>query len=123
MPVYNFMPRFAAAVESGEKKQTIRRTRKGAKVGSTAYLYTGQRTKSCRLLGKGTITDVEEIEISTDRAGVRYAMTLGGFITGKRLDIFARADGFNDGAEMVEWFRSMYGLPFEGYVHKWRLHE
>lgn len=44
MPAYNFQERFAGAVESGQKRQTIRKTDKGAQPGSKAYLYTGQRT-------------------------------------------------------------------------------
>lgn len=124
MPAYNFQPRFAPLVESGKKRQTIRKTAKGATRGATAYLYTGQRTTHCRKLGEGTITDVLPIEIGRHACSESYAS-----ITerdGKRthlvhegLDALARDDGFENGEEMVAWFAAQYGLPFAGYLHQW----
>lgn len=124
MPAYNFKPRFAVLVESGQKRQTIRQTAKGATRGATAYLYTGQRTAYCRKLGEGTITDVLPIEIGRHACSEPYAS-----ITehdGKRthlahehLDALARDDGFANGEEMAEWFADQYGLPFTGYLHQW----
>jgi hypothetical protein len=34
-------------------------------------------------------------------------------------DRFARADGFKDSDEMIEWFKAAYGLPFRGVVIYW----
>lgn len=51
----NFKQQFAEMVESGEKRQTIRRERKGHRQigkGDHLKLYTGLRTKQCRLLGE-----------------------------------------------------------------------
>ena len=39
------------------------------------------------------------------------------------LNEFARADGFSGWAEMKAWFSKQYGLPYSGYLHKWRLKE
>ena len=124
MPAYNFKKQFAALVESGQKRQTIRQTVRGAARGATAYLYTGQRTANCRKLGEGTITDVLPIEIGRHACSEPYAC-----ITerdGKRthlahehLDALARDDGFANGEEMAEWFADQYGLPFTGYLHQW----
>ena len=73
MPAYNFQARFAPLVESGQKRQTIRRTAKCAMPGATAYLYTGQRTEHCRKIGEGTITDVLRIEIGRHACSEPYA--------------------------------------------------
>jgi hypothetical protein len=44
MPALDFQARFAPLVESGEKRQTIRKRRKRPiGVGQTLYLWTGQR--------------------------------------------------------------------------------
>lgn len=125
MPAYNFKKEFASLVESGQKQQTIRQTSRGAKVGGTAYLYTGMRTKVCRKLGEGTIIEVLQIAITRTRTGSPYAYTIS---NGKRdhyamtgLDELARADGFASRSEMVSWFENQYGLPFNGYLHKWVL--
>ena len=37
------------------------------------------------------------------------------------VDLFARKDGFRDFSQMREWFKSRYGLPFEGVVIYWHL--
>ena len=130
MPAYNFMERFSPLVESGKKRQTIRRTSKGAKVGDTAYLYTGQRTKHCRKLGEGVITDVRAVTIGREKHGKAYAIIAmqrfpenewTRIATGATLNALARADGFANGDEMVAWFEDKYGLPFDGYLIQWEL--
>jgi len=121
MPAYNFKKQFAPVVESGQKRQTIRQTARGAHRGAIAYLYTGQRTSSCRKLGEGTITDVLPIEIGRHACGEPYAsITENGkpaHIVHSDLDALAIDDGFKTGEEMVEWFSAQYGLPFAGYLH------
>lgn len=123
MPAYNFHKQFAAAIESGEKCRTIRQSHKGARRGATAYLYTGQRTTSCRKLGEGTITDVLSIEIGRHACGEPYANIADGgkqtLIVHFELETFAIADGFQTAEEMVEWFAAQYGLPFHGFLHQW----
>lgn len=123
MPAYNFQKRFAPAVERGEKRQTIRRTMKGARPGAQAYLYTGQRTAYCRKLGEGMITGVLPIEIGRHGCGEPYAcITEQGkqaLIVHGDLDALARDDGFEAAEEMVEWFAAQYGLPFTGFLHQW----
>ena len=64
MPAYNFKKQFAAAVEDGTKRQTIRPKRKRPTVpGDTLYLNTGMRTKNCRRLREAVCLSVEPIEI------------------------------------------------------------
>ncbi len=125
MPAYNFKQQFAAAVESGHKRQTIRQTTKGASTGATAYLYTGQRTSSCRKLGEGIIASVLPIEIGRNTYDAPYVIfteTTGAtsLLIFRDLDRLAIADGFTTGEEMVDWFASQYGLPFTGYLHQWK---
>lgn len=124
MPAYNFKERFAPLVESGEKRQTIRQTAKGARPGMTAFLFTGQRTNRCRKIGEGRIIDVRPIEIGRHACSEPYASILEH--DGKRthlvhegLDALGRADGFANGEEMAEWFEDQYGLPFTGFLHEW----
>lgn len=122
MPAYNFKSRFAAMVESGKKRQTIRSTDRGAKPGQLAYLYTGMRTKSCRKLAVGTLTKLTQIEIGRNGCGEPYAVLVHDqFLAHKDIDLFARDDGFQSGEEMVSFFEEEYGLPFKGFLHVWVL--
>ena len=118
MPMLNFQARFADAVASGAKTQTIRATLR-AKVGDTLYLYTGARTKACRKLGEGVCTAVWRAVIQTGSVLVEYDGGL--FLTGCNLDPFAIADGFANFSEMREWFSKQHGLPFTGYLYTWEL--
>lgn len=128
MPAYNFQKQFAPLVESGQKPCTIRQTDKGAKVGDTAYLYTGQRTKQCRKLGEGTIVDVSPIKIWLTYLGfpiveVKYSNEQALLYVGYHADNFAKRDGFQSADEMVSWFDNQYGLPFNGFLHEWILNK
>jgi hypothetical protein len=127
MPSLNFQTRFAEDVRKGFKRQSIRAPRKDgrahAKVGDTLKLYTGQRTKDCRLLGEATVTRIAKVVVHE----------FGIFLDGAMLPIvliscwpwemthheFARLDGFADFAEMRDFFEELHGLPFEGVVIFW----
>lgn len=67
MPALNFEAQFADAVESGEKRQTVRTARKDgrphAKVGDKIRLYTGLGTPRCRLLAEATVTRTTAVRI------------------------------------------------------------
>ncbi len=114
MVAYNFQPRFASLVESGEKRQTIRPKGKRvhAKPGDTVQLYTGMRTKNCRKLGEAVCT------VSTYCAIRADGITLGSHPT-MDLDVFAQADGFKGFNDMKAWFRATHGLPFIGRLIQW----
>lgn len=118
MPAFNFQPTFADLVESGQKTQTIRKTLCG-KVGDPVYLYTGQRTKQCRKLGEGVVVDVAPVEI-VSRPVIRVLMSSLDVLY---MDSFARNDGFANAGEMFNWFSKQYGLPFEGWLYRWRLNK
>ena len=114
MVAYNFQPRFAEAVASGEKRQTIRREGKRihADRGDTVHLFTGMRTKNCRKLGEAVCTRSTYCAIRAD------GITTGDF-PAMDLDKFAKADGFDDFNDMKKWFRDTHGLPFIGRLIQW----
>lgn len=116
MVAYNFQARFADAVQSGVKRQTIRapRTTRHAKAGEPIQLYTGLRTKQTRKL----VTPDPVCELSTYCAIREDGITLGNHPV-VNIDDFARADGFKDFEDMKAWFREAHGLPFIGQLIKW----
>lgn len=118
MPALNFKAQFAPAIESGEKRQTIRAPRKDGrdpKPGDTLHLYTGMRTKACRKLGEYRCRSSTPVVI--DFNSVRLGRDC--FLLTKARENFARADGFMDWVAMRQWFESVHGLPFRGLVICW----
>jgi hypothetical protein len=65
MVAYSFNRRFVPAIESGMKSQTIRaHRRRHARPGEQLQLYTGMRTKSCRLIRSDVVCSrIDEISI------------------------------------------------------------
>lgn len=121
MPMFNFKTQFAGAVDSGEKRQTIRARRKiRPQSGQIAYLYTGARTKACRKLGEGTIWAVHNIMIGHKGCLINYNED-GEYPINEsyELDMFACEDGFTDWPAMRDWFQKTHGLPFTGDLIKW----
>lgn len=121
MPAINFQARFADAVKSGLKRQTIRPVRRGRpiKIGDLLRLYTGQRTKDCRFLGSGRCDGVARITM--DLAPKKKPVI---FIGSRQLPMetfesMAKSDGFKNWREMREWFSDRYGGKFEGVVIRW----
>lgn len=114
-PALNFQAQFADAVESGEKRQTIRAMRKDGrdpKVGDTLYLFTGMRTKACRKLGEARCTFTCDIRISAASVSTRPPCP-------GDVHSMARDDGFESFAGMRAWFNRTHGLPFEGKLYRW----
>lgn len=115
MPAYNFKPEFALLVESGVKRQTIRRVRKRpTDIGETLFLYEGMRTKNCRLLKKTICLRKESIVIENHDI----------YLNGRALKMseildLSWADGFETIGEFINFFKKQYGLPFEGEIIKW----
>lgn len=129
MVAYNFQARFAAAVENGTKRQTIRAPRKGRRAahhgidtwlgahaapGETLQLYTGMRTRACRLLRTATCHDVSDVLI--DENGRFWSFRPQEL---HDIDYVAKADGFTSAHEMLTWFREAHGLPFRGVMIRW----
>lgn len=116
MVAFNFQKQFAADVENGEKRQTIRAHRKDGrrpKIGDALQLYTGMRTKACRKLRDAACHDVCDIRIDENRVTVWSPQE---FLDPEAL---AKSDGFKSWAEMRDWFAKTHGLPFKGIMVRW----
>lgn len=129
MPGYNFKARFAPAVMSGVKLTTIRG--RPAKVGSVAYLFTGQRTKACKRLGQGEIVSCLPVRLGWTDGGTPRVQLSGKWLNAALIDELAQGEGFASSREMLSWFEATYGLPnltpdggadvYEGFLIQWAL--
>lgn len=112
MVAYNFQARFVRPIESGEKRQTIRRRgkRRHAEAGDKLQLYTGQRTKKCRkiLEEDPTCIAVQAVTIRVGAFDVAVAVD-GRWLTVEELDEFARYDGFADREDFHAFWLSFHG--------------
>lgn len=126
MPALNYTV-FIDKVESGEKRQTIRATRKHPiKVGQRLHHFTGMRSaKCCRLRAGHTdfCTRAEPIVMSITKRGT-FAVRVGK----RRMDwlqiyAIARADGFEGVDTMRSFFVRTHGLAagkkFHGQLIQW----
>lgn len=124
--LFNFKKEFAPRVESGEKRQTIRRTRKDnrrPRPDDIAKLYTGLRTRSVRLLRTERVVECMGVRMFYDDKVI--------IIDGRKLEVsdaheFAVADGFESISQMIGWFKhqgeiSLSGdsSEFEGFCTRW----
>ncbi len=111
MVAYNFQTRFADAVASGQKRQTIRAIRVNghAMPGDTLQLYTGLRQGTARKLIDPDPICVKSVPIKITQNGV----TVGGLPHDP--EAFARADGFESFDDMKKFFE----LPFTGRLIVW----
>lgn len=109
--VVMFQPRFARLVEAGEKWQTIRPKRKipvraGDRLSLREWTGLPYRSKQRQLRDE---TVCERVELFTlDVMRVRADR-----------DDFARADGFEDWPEMLNWFLCTHGYAFKGVTIYW----
>lgn len=116
MPAINFQKQFSIAVESGAKRQTIRKRRKRPfRAGDTLYLYTGMRTKYCKKLRTEICQSALDIDIAP--SGI---ILNGDELYGKAADDIAVMDGFQSFGEMLQWLEAHHGLPFRnGQLITW----
>lgn len=109
-------------IETGRKCQTIRAVgrRRHARGGEELQLYTGMRTRQCRLIGRATCVACEPIEITFNPGAVKVPST-GAWRGLPKLDWFAQEDGFDDWAGMVAFWLAHHGLePFTGLWITWK---
>lgn len=116
----NFLRQFAPAVERGEKRMTIRATRKDRKVpavGDTLRLYTGLRTRGARLLLETTASCVWRVRMDfTDR----YIVIDGTRLCQEAARLTAKLDGFDTVDAFLDYFRaSCMSDQFEGFAVHW----
>lgn len=119
-----FKPQFATLVDAGTKLQTVRPTPKripqaGDRISLRAWTGKPYRSKH-RVLREARIVAVRKVRFAGYffDGGPRDARG-----EGISLDAFAQADGFACWRELVKWFESTHGLPFEGIVIHWSNHK
>lgn len=114
-----FKPQFAALVESGEKRQTIRPTPKrmpmtGDKISLRAWTGKPYRSKQ-RVLREAIVSEVHPVRID------KVSFNLDGlWLSTDSENLLAKLDGFKDATEMRAWFAETHGLPFEGVLICWQ---
>ena len=126
MVAYNFQNQFADDVESGKKTQTIRKRGKKnpPSVGCRIQLYTGMRTKNCRLLCTPVCTSVEVIEIRSHFKHVLIGTPSGDSyqfnrLTDTTIEKLAKDDGFESAEAFFEYFKTGRGDYFSGFLIRW----
>lgn len=121
MVAYSFKARFAEPILAGTKGGTIRADRRRhARQGEEMQLYTGMRTKQCRLIARKTCLDIEQIWLWF---GMKPALRLGSlhFSNVQDLDEFATFDGFTNWMELEQFWRDVHESTwdFEGWHIRW----
>jgi hypothetical protein len=123
MTAYNFQKQFAALVESGVKRQTIRADngRRHVRPGEALQLYTG-RGPNCRKM-----VTPDPICLSVERCYI--GVSPDGYtqitVNGRRvndIEAFARADGFESFAAMESWFRKNHNRMYVSYDKELRFY-
>jgi len=122
--VFNFRKQFVPAVEAGVKLQTIRGYRKDGRVpqpGDELHLFTGMRTNTCRKLGIRQATSCLRVYMDFETPSERIVVIDGERLGILEADEFARADGFDNAKQMIEWFATTYKETdsFSGFCVRW----
>lgn len=104
------------------KRQTIRAKgkRRHARPGETLQLYTGMRTRQCKLIGLARCVSIQKVTIQIKKFSMWIEVD-GVPVKGGNIHAFARADGFGSGEEMLEfWHTNHKGVKrFDGFLIKW----
>lgn len=122
MTAYNFMDWIAPKVLDGSKLHTVRANgkRRHAKAGDLLQLYTGMRTKNCRLLKEVECVGAWPVHLP---CSAKYGPMIWS-INGRPMDTdtmfdFAVGDGFADVFDMTEWVLKTHGQDFHGTLIAW----
>lgn len=130
MVAYSFQKRFAEPILAGTKRQTIRADRRRhARPGEQLQLYTGMRTKHCRLILRATCESITPVRLRLHRAFGPMTFIVGDrLLSVDEMEEFAQADGF--GAEgygvldMTSFWFEQHGkgaekIDFRGVLIRW----
>lgn len=121
MVAYSFKTQFIEPIRAGRKCQTVRGERpRHARQGEALQLYTGMRTKHCRLIGTAICSSIQPIRIDL----VRQEVVIGAdapLDTLSALDAFAAADGFEDFRGLMEFWRVNHATvnQWQGLLIRW----
>lgn len=126
MVAYSFQPQFVDPIRSGRKRHTVRAIgkRRHARPGEALQLYTGMRTRSCRLQARAVCEKVAPIDIYfCDDAELDYLVIDDvQFRTPLHRNTFARDDGFKDWTELRAFWRKHHPKidAFDGVIIFWK---
>ena len=125
MVAYSFKAMFAPKILNGTKRQTIRADRKRhARPGEEMQLYTGMRTRQCRLIARATCENIQPIKIVFSSFGVSEKILINGeeIYSEPALDEFAKKDGFPRWLHMRAFWKAQHGdiNEFEGMLITWK---
>lgn len=125
MVAYSFKKRFIEPILAGIKDGTIRATgkRRHARDGDEMQLYTGMRTKQCKLIARAPCIGSWPINLwfaGFDR--VVIGARLVEIDRPRELDAFAVKDGFADWADMKGFWLDEHETvdQFSGVLARWR---
>lgn len=133
MVAYSFQARFAEPILAGTKGGTIRAARKPrtqpyarprpgghAVPGEDLQLYTGMRTKQCRLIARKQCLEVEPIRMDLSYPERIELLTSKIVLRALEARDFAIFDGFESLGAMAEFWREAHGdLYFDGWHVRW----
>jgi hypothetical protein len=105
MPALNFKSRFAPLIRKGKKPFTLRAFRKDnrdPKAGQTLFMFTGQRTKQCRRIGKRPCVFTCKVRLLYHWLAIDHPDGES-FMLWPHLEQFAQLDGFKSYAEFCEF--------------------
>lgn len=118
MVSFSFQPEFAPLIESGQKIGTIRRTKR-CNPGDKMHLYTGLRTKSCKLIGVKRCLESTPVFLMPNSISIGSAACVHS-LKREDADLFAMRDGFLNYRAMHNWFVDQYyHEEFSGFLHRW----
>lgn len=121
---YNFKKRFAKDVERRKKRSTIRARRKNGylpKAGELISLYTGMRSKGCRLLRRVRVKSVRPITIICHTEPHEHTEIA---IDGRALNFYERShlaekEGFSSILDFRQFFLEEHGPEAHLYLIEW----
>lgn len=134
MVAYSFRPRFVGPILAGSKRQTIRAgRRRHAAPGEEVQLYTGMRTRHCKLIGRAKCIATYRIVIDLVRQSINaeedpsrdwevgVPLEFPAIVAARTIDDFARLDGFEDWPDMRAFWRGEHpGVDeFIGWLITW----
>ena len=138
MPALNFQPQFAPLIAERRKPHSIRAMRlRPILTDDPIYLYTGMRTKACRLIGTARCAGILKLEIDVDDRQIRvigvdwgqqpYARAIPNPYPLGKLDRTQEAnliydDGFDSADDFYAFFRRSPATKqgtFEGHLIIW----
>jgi uncharacterized protein YqfB (UPF0267 family) len=124
MVAYSFHRRFAEPILDGRKGGTIRPDRRRhARPGEELQLYTGMRTKQCRLITRQHCVAVDPITLDFVTRSIEWPAEDRLIYRSSDLDRFAVFDGFRCYADMIEFWAETHATDkFHGWHIRWLAH-